>query len=44
MYSFEEFLEMSGAALFLYALVYYIEMKFKKLTFVLDANNEAIEN
>ncbi|WP_405570569.1 hypothetical protein [Winogradskyella sp. Asnod2-B02-A] len=31
MYNFEEFLEMSGAAIFFYALVYYIEMTFKKL-------------
>ncbi|MDN3493006.1 hypothetical protein [Winogradskyella bathintestinalis] len=31
MYSFEEFLEMSGAAIFFYALVSYIELKFEKV-------------
>ncbi len=31
MYSFEELLEMTGAAIFLYALVSYIQMKFKTL-------------
>jgi hypothetical protein len=33
MYSFEELLEMSGAAVFLYALISYIELKFKSLQF-----------
>jgi hypothetical protein len=31
MYSFEEFLEMSGAVVFMYALISYIQMKFKTL-------------
>ncbi|WP_179007526.1 hypothetical protein [Winogradskyella forsetii] len=31
MYSFEEFLEMSGGAIFFYALIVYIEMNFEKL-------------
>ncbi|WP_299124388.1 hypothetical protein [uncultured Winogradskyella sp.] len=31
MYSFEEFLEMSGAALFMYALIEYITIEFKNL-------------
>ncbi|WP_418639061.1 hypothetical protein [Winogradskyella sp.] len=31
MYNFEEFLEMSGGAVFFYALLYYIEISFKKL-------------
>lgn len=33
MYSFEEFLEMSGAAIFFYALISYIEMEFGKVHF-----------
>lgn len=33
MYSFEEFLEMAGAAIFFYALISYIEMKFKTIQF-----------
>lgn len=37
MYSFEELLEMSGAAVFLYALVFYIEMKFKTIQLNLGA-------
>lgn len=36
MYNFEEFLEMSGAAIFFYALLYYIEMEFKTLSFSFD--------
>jgi len=39
MYSFEEFLEMSGAAIFFYALISYIEMKFKTATFVFGSND-----
>ncbi|WP_296317785.1 hypothetical protein [Winogradskyella sp. UBA3174] len=37
MYSFEEFLEMSGAAIFFYGLISYIEMKFKTATFTFGA-------
>ncbi|WP_407556711.1 hypothetical protein [Winogradskyella sp. 4-2091] len=33
MFTFEEFLEMSGAAVFFYALISYIEMKFKSIQF-----------
>lgn len=40
MYSFEEFLEMSGAAIFFYALISYIEMKFKKATFVFESKDD----
>jgi len=38
MYNFEEFLEMSGAAIFFYALISYIEMKFKTATFTFGTN------
>lgn len=40
MYSFEEFLEMSGAAIFFYALISYIEMKFKTASFVFGSKGE----
>ncbi|WP_299101090.1 hypothetical protein [uncultured Winogradskyella sp.] len=33
MFTFEEFLEMSGAAVFFYALISYVEMKFKSIQF-----------
>lgn len=39
MYSFEEFLEMSGAAIFFYALISYSEIKFKTATFVFGSND-----
>ena len=39
MYSFEEFLEMSGAAIFFYALISYIEMKFKTMTFAFRSDS-----
>ncbi|WP_282032649.1 hypothetical protein [Winogradskyella eximia] len=38
MYNFEEFLEMSGAAIFFYALISYIELKFKTATFTFGTN------
>ncbi|WP_296381470.1 hypothetical protein [Winogradskyella sp.] len=37
MYSFEELLEMSGAIIFMYALISYIELKFKKVNILLEA-------
>ncbi len=40
MYSFEEFLEMSGAALFFYALISYIEMKFKTVMFTFGTKED----
>jgi hypothetical protein len=39
MYSFEECLEMSGAALFFYALISYIEMRFKTMSFVFGSDD-----
>jgi len=39
MYSFEEFLEMSGAVIFFYALIFYIEMKFKTTSFVFGSKD-----
>lgn len=39
MYTFEEFLEMAGGAIFFYALISYIEMKFKTVQFNFGAND-----